>query len=79
MNEQKVLKEIEDARSSETTSLYLSELNIDVVPEEIGELTDLVWLYLSENELTSLPNAIANLQKLTWLHLESNQLGLFNL
>ena len=64
MNEQEILKEIESARASEATSLYLSELQMVTVPEEIGKLKYLVWLYLSENELTSLPEAIANLQQL---------------
>lgn len=45
MNEQEILKEIEAARDSESTSLYLSELQLVAVPEEIGKLTHLVWLY----------------------------------
>ena len=41
MNEQEILEVIENAKASKANSLYLSDLQITTVPQEINKLTDL--------------------------------------
>jgi leucine-rich repeat protein SHOC2 len=56
------------------STLYLSNRNIDTLPESIGELTELTELHLENNQLTNLPESIGKLTNLTKLYLQSNQL-----
>ncbi len=57
------------------TDLDLSEMNLSVLPIEIGYFTELTRLDLSGNQLTCLPKTIGNLTQLTCLVLENNQLA----
>ena len=54
--------------------LRLSSNSINVLPEEIGLLSQLEELYLDENKLTTLPNSIINLKNLKILYLISNKI-----
>ena len=57
------------------TALNLSELNLQLLPPEIGSFTNLQTLYLRNNQLVSLPQEFGNLVNLQWLYLDSNQLA----
>ena len=48
--------------------------DFNLLPPEIGELTNLVHLYLNNNELTSLPDEIGQLSSLKELNISGNQL-----
>ena len=57
--------------------LRLKELNLlgarsEVLPKEIGYLTNLVKLNLGQNDLTALPDEIVNLSNLRFINLSSN-------
>lgn len=54
--------------------LYLDDMNLTSLPEEIGVLTNLKILILENNKLTSIPKEIAYLTNLTDLILNDNQL-----
>jgi Leucine-rich repeat (LRR) protein len=55
-------------------SLNLEDCNITELPQEIGNLTNLVKFRLSYNQLTSLPQEISNLNNLTEFNLSKNKL-----
>ena len=59
-----------DVYSISLWSNYLS----GKVPEEMGQLKNLVYLFISNNQLTSLPGSIGNLSSLSALGLSNNQL-----
>ena len=51
------------------------QTNGQIIPPEIGHLTNLTYLYLQSNQLTGeIPSEIGNLTNLTYLYLQSNQL-----
>ena len=59
----------------ETTQLYLVGNQLDSIPPEIGQLTNLTTLGLHSCYLTGgIPPEIGNLVNLTWLDLGENQL-----
>lgn len=62
---------IEDKR---ITVIELSNCNIKILPESIGNLTRLRKLYLENNELVSLPRSIGRLEKLERLIVNRNNL-----
>jgi|GEM_PF-3128783 len=53
--------------------LYLNDLGIQQLPEEIGNLQTLSELYLWNNQLTTLPNSIEKLQSLEVINISGNQ------
>ena len=54
--------------------LNLSNKNITILPESIGNLVDLMDLELYNNQITILPESIGNLTNLSALNLENNQI-----
>ena len=54
--------------------LDLSDCDLEVVPDEVFELTELVELSLAGNNLTSLPERVGNLKSLEKLQLSGNRL-----
>ena len=61
----------------ETTILdpYYTSTSGQVIPPEIGQLTNLTGLHLIDNELTGeIPSEIGNLMNLLFLELDGNQL-----
>ncbi len=57
------------------TELNLSEMDLTVLPPEIGNFSKLTTLSLSKNQFTILPSEIGNLSQLTMLFLSKNQLA----
>ena len=60
--------------TSNTTVLNLSYQNLQQLPSEIGNLTNLIDLPLQGNQLKQLPSEIGNLTNLEKLSLSNNQL-----
>lgn len=54
--------------------LFLSKNELQMLPEQIGELQSLRILHLDHNELDQLPKSLEQLQELEELHLGYNQL-----
>jgi Leucine-rich repeat (LRR) protein len=63
---------IQEAKSSQKDSLCLAYMDLDELPESIGELTQLKDLILTGNHLTKLPESFGNLVNLRGLYLEHN-------
>ncbi|MHC4867621.1 MAG: COR domain-containing protein, partial [Planctomycetota bacterium] len=74
MNQEELLKIIEQAARAGRTELNLRDKNLTSVPAEIGQLKDLTRLNLSNNNLTSVPAEIGQLKNLTELDLLDNNL-----
>jgi Leucine-rich repeat (LRR) protein len=55
-------------------SLGLDSLNITILPDQIGNLTALLYLKLSYNKLSSIPSTIQNCSKLQFIYLYNNEL-----
>jgi len=70
----KAEKEIERARVSGATTLYLTNMGLTEVPESLGQLTQLQELFLHDNQLTALPESLGQLTQLKTLYLNDNQL-----
>lgn len=66
---------IESARRSRATVLDLSDYQLAVLPESLGQLTQLQSLHLSDNQLTVLPDWLGQLSELRTLNLSNNQLA----
>ena len=71
MNE-RALKRIAEARATGGKKLNLSKLDLDVLPEQLRELTQLRYLDLSFNQLTHLPEWLAELDLLEFVNLSAN-------
>lgn len=56
------------------TKITLHDENVRVLPDEIGDLTDLEHLFFHKNEIARLPGSISKLKKLQYLNLEENKL-----
>jgi len=69
MSYQEALNRINKAKESNATKLDLSELNLESIPIELFELTQLTTLYLQSNQINSIPDSLANLQNLATLYL----------
>jgi Leucine-rich repeat (LRR) protein len=54
--------------------LILSDNQIAVIPETIGQLSCLKWLSLFNNQITSIPKEIGQLSSLKQLYLSYNQI-----
>lgn len=65
---------IEDALRDNSTSLDLSRLGLDTVPESLTGLTRLTTLYLGGNELSDLPQWFSRLTTLAGLDLSGNRM-----
>jgi internalin A len=71
---EELLAVIEQAKRSGQTSLNLVGEQIEELPEEIGQLTNLTFLDLRSNQLTALPESIGQLANLMSLDLRLNRL-----
>lgn len=69
-----VLKAILDAKKNNSDELFLVSKQIEVLPKEIAQLTNLHMLLLNDNRLTELPEEIVQLTNLAMLNLSNNQL-----
>jgi len=58
-------------------SFMLSKNMLKSIPEEIGEMDNLVRLYLADNDLETLPGSIARLKKLKSIDLSKNKFKVF--
>ena len=74
MDQQELLKRIDQAAQEGWITLDLRSQRITELPPEIGQLTQLQSLYLSSNHLTVLPPEIGQLTQLQSLDLAHNQL-----
>ena len=74
MTNEDLLRAIEEAKKSETTSLTLQGKGIETLPPELFQLTTLIRLNLSLNNLIEIPPAISQLTSLTELYMGGNEL-----
>jgi leucine-rich repeat protein SHOC2 len=75
MTTEEVEQAISTARDNRCICLSFRRKEISVLPNSIGNLTNLTELKLNGNQLTSLPDSIGNLTNLTELNLDGNQLA----
>lgn len=54
--------------------LYLDDMELEFIPKEIGELTNLKILSLEYNNLKYLPEELGRLNNLEYLHVDGNEL-----
>ncbi len=66
---------IESAARDRVLTVNLSKLNLNKLPDSIGQLTSLTKLDLNGNQLSVLPDSIGNLKNLTELNLQNHQLS----
>jgi internalin A len=71
---QEAEKRIEKARRSGAMILNVGGIELDELPESLGNLTQLQYVDLSGNHLTSLPGWLGRLSQLQYLDLSNNQL-----
>ena len=69
------LARVEEARRTGAGKLYLSDLSLSVLPESLGQLTNLETLELSGNGLSVLPESLGQLTNLEELNLSGNGLS----
>ena len=74
MSMQSVLHAIIKAKQNQDTTLKITREDIDTLPPQIGELTDLQSLSLKNNGLTHLPDEIGNLKELTYLMIHNGKI-----
>jgi internalin A len=74
MTEKEILRIIEQAKEENWEKLDLGDKGIEVLPKELGNLSNLTELYLSGNRLMKIPIEIGNLSNLKKLYLSSNDL-----
>jgi len=72
--EQKAERRIADALATQATTLDLSGLGLQTLPEGIGQLSQLQTLSVANNALTALPEGIGQLSQLQNLYLHDNAL-----
>ena len=65
---------IRRCKRSKNVKFDLSSKGINIIPQEIYQLTDLEVLDLSNNKITSIDPKISNLTKLSFLNLSNNQI-----
>ncbi|UCH89599.1 MAG: leucine-rich repeat domain-containing protein, partial [Thermoplasmata archaeon] len=68
MEEDEVVKIINEVERSGGRNLDLSSINLSSLPERIWKLKNLEFLILTDNQLTSLPPGIGNLTNLKTLY-----------
>ncbi len=79
MDKNELLKIIEDAGQKKATELDLSNMQLELLPPEIGQLIHLRQLRLSQNQLIKLPPEIGQLVNLKYLNLRENQISVLPL
>ena len=67
-------RRIAEAKRTRETALILSDLGLEVLPENVCRLAHLRSLYLNDNRLTQLPESIGRLTQLQRLSLLGNRL-----
>ena len=75
MTNEELVKIIAQAAKDQISTLNLADNNIEVLPPEIAQLTNLTVLSLRNNQLSTLPPEFAQLTNLTGLSLSDNQLS----
>lgn len=75
MTEGELLQVLTKAARSKRLELDLAHCELNSLPSEIGELTNLQRLYLMDNNLKALPKEVGLLSNLRTLDLRHNQLG----
>ena len=69
------LKRIKEAKEKNSTSLDLSNLELEKIPEDVFPLANLTRLELHNNKISIIPNSLAQLTNLTSLSLANNQIS----
>jgi len=70
----KAERRIENARVTGETELYLTDLELAVIPDSLAGLTKLEYLGLSGNKIGAIPDSLAALTNLRQLYLSGNQI-----
>ncbi len=73
-NQRIALVRVKDYLTKSSTSLDLSALDLDQVPEVLWQLPDLVYLDLANNQIKEIPRQIKNLNQLKTLILSTNKI-----
>jgi len=73
-NVEEDIETIIDRNISNNDRLNLSDKNITILPESIGNLVNLMDLELYSNQITTLPESFGNLTSLSALNLSDNQI-----
>ena len=74
MSYKEVLNRIKKAKDNNSKNLDLSWLDLEEIPKEVFELTNLTRLDLFDNQIVEIPSEIAKLKNLTELILYYNQI-----
>jgi hypothetical protein len=72
--EEKLRRQVTEARRNETSFLDLSDMRLEEIPPEVFELTEITHLNLSDNQLANLPEELGRLTQLTTLDASYNRL-----
>jgi len=71
---QEAVRRIEEAKSSNASTLNLSRLKLTAIPDSLTRLANLQQLTLGENQITAIPESLAQLANLRELNLFRNQI-----
>jgi internalin A len=71
---QEALRRIEKARSSNSSTLVLCELNLTAIPESLRQLPSLQLVELKNNQIDTIPASLGSLVNLEILDLNHNQI-----
>jgi Leucine-rich repeat (LRR) protein len=78
VTERELLDLIARARDEEWEELDLAGLDLEVIPDLIGQLIRLESLYLGNNQIVAIPKSIGQLKKLYSLYLHNNKIAIIS-